>query len=137
MEIFQLDQSSASAFGAMLLRFVLAGFWIAHCWFKVGYRGMAATEAFFMQHGLPAQLAWYVVGFEIVVATCLILGLLVPLVCLLSLPILLASMWIYRRNGFFFAQGGIELPAFWALAQVAQVFLGAGGIRVPVQLWMP
>jgi hypothetical protein len=56
--------------------------------------------------------------------------LFVPAVCLLSLPILLASMWIYRRNGFFFADGGIELPAFWALAQIAQVFLGAGGFRL-------
>lgn len=130
MEVFQLDQSSASALGAMLLRFILAGFWIAHCWFKVGYRGMAATEAFFMQHGLPARLAWYVVGVEIVVAACLILGLFVPLVCLVSLPILLASMWIYRRNGFFFAEGGVELPAFWALAQVVQVFLGPGGFRL-------
>jgi uncharacterized membrane protein YphA (DoxX/SURF4 family) len=135
MEIFQFDQSSVTAFGATLLRFILAGFWIAHCWFKVGYRCMAATEAFFMQHELPAQLAWFVVSFEIVVAACLILGLFVPAVCLLSLPILLASMWVYRGNGFFFAQGGIELPAFWALAQIVQMFLGLGAL--PLTASMP
>jgi len=45
-----------SAVGAALLRFILAGFWIAHWWFKVGYRGMPATEAFFLPAG-PAGLA--------------------------------------------------------------------------------
>ena len=55
MEIFQFDQSSATDFGAMLLRSVLAGFWIAHCWFKAGYRGMATTEAFFIEQGLSHQ----------------------------------------------------------------------------------
>jgi hypothetical protein len=46
-QLQDLGLSPMSAFGATLLRFVLAGFWIIHWWFKVGYRGMAATEAFF------------------------------------------------------------------------------------------
>src|SRR5262249_42081087 len=53
-----LDLSPMSAVGAALLRFILAGFWIAHWWFKVEYRGMPATEAFFLQQGLPAWLGW-------------------------------------------------------------------------------
>src|SRR5467141_299787 len=97
-----------------------------HWWFKVGYRGMPATEAFFLQQGLPAWLAWFDISFEVVIAVCLVLGIFVPLLCLISLPILFASMWIYRRNGFYFSSGGIELPVLWACAQIAQVFLGLG-----------
>jgi hypothetical protein len=64
-------------------------------------------------------------------------GIGVPMLCLASLPILLASMWIYRKDGFYFAGGGIELPVLWAGAQVAQVFLGAGAFRSPLPGWLP
>jgi uncharacterized membrane protein YphA (DoxX/SURF4 family) len=101
-QLQNLDLSPASAFGAALLRFVLAVFWIAHLWFKVGYRGMPATEAFFLQQGLPAWLAWFDIYFEVVIAVCLILGIYVSFLCVISLPILRASMWIYRKNGFYF-----------------------------------
>jgi uncharacterized membrane protein YphA (DoxX/SURF4 family) len=135
-QLQNLDLPPASAVGAALLRFILAGFWIAHWWFKVGYRGMPATEAFFKQQGLPASLAWFVISFELVIAAGLILGVGVPLLCVTSLPILLASMWIYRRNGFYFAGGGIELPVLWAFAQVIQTFLGAGAFRLPLPGWL-
>jgi putative oxidoreductase len=129
--------SSISALGATLLRFILAGFWIAHWWFKVGHRGMAATQAFFLQQGLPAWLAWFVISFEVVIAVCLVLGVYVPLVCLVSLPILFASMWIYRNNGFYFSNAGIELPILWACAQIVQALLGPGALQIPVPGWLP
>ena len=130
-QLQNLDLSPTSAFGAALLRFILAGFWIAHWWFKAGYRGMAATEAFFQQQGLPAWLAWFDIRFEVVIAVGLIFGIYVPLLCLISLPILFASMWIYRKNGFYFSDGGIELPVLWACAQVAQVFSRAWRFSAP------
>ena len=34
-------------YGIFLLRITLAAIWIAHFWFKVGYKGMPATVAFF------------------------------------------------------------------------------------------
>src|SRR5260370_28541138 len=135
-QLQNLDISPMSAVGAALLRFILAGFWIAHWWFKVGYRGMPATEALFLQQGLPAWLAWFNISFEVVTAVCLILGIFVPLLCVISLPILFASMWIYRRNGFYFSDGGIELPVLWSCAQIAQVFLGPGAFRVPLPVWL-
>ena len=128
--------SSVSAGGAALLRLILAGFWMAHWWFKVGYRGMPATEAFFSQQGLPAWLAWFVVAFEVVLAVCLIWGVYVSILCLISLPILFASMWIYRKNGFYFSSGGIELPLLWACAQIVQALLGAGAFRIPFPAWL-
>jgi len=135
-QLQNFDLFPMSAVGAALLRFILAGFWIAHWWFKVGYRGMPATEAFFLQQGLPAWLAWFDISFEVVTAVCLILGIFVPLLCVISLPILFASMWIYRRNGFYFSDGGIELPVLWACAQIAQVFLGPGAFRIPLPVWL-
>jgi hypothetical protein len=45
-------------------------------------------------------------------------------------------MWIYRKNGFYFSGGGIELPVLWACAQVCQVFLGAGAFRLPLPGWL-
>jgi putative oxidoreductase len=136
-ELQEIDLSPISAFGATLLRLTLAGFWISHWWFKVGHRGMAATQAFFQQQGFPAWLAWLVICFEIVLAVCLVLGLYVPLMCLLSLPILFASMWIYRTNGFYFSNGGIELPILWACAQMAQALLGPGALWISPPAWLP
>jgi putative oxidoreductase len=136
-QIHYLDPSSLGAFGAALLRFILAGFWMAHWWFKVGHRGMTTTEAFFSQQGLPAWLAWFVVTLEVVLAISLVLGLYVSILCLISLPILFASMWIYRKNGFYFSNGGIELPLLWACAQIVQALLGAGAFRIPLPPWLP
>jgi hypothetical protein len=61
-----------------------------------------------LQQGLPAWLAWFDISFEVVIAICLVLGIFVPLLCLISLPILFASMWIYRRNGFYFSGGELS-----------------------------
>jgi putative oxidoreductase len=126
-----------AAAGATLLRFTLVAYWIVHWWFKVGFRGMPATESFFIQQGLPAWLAWFDISFEVVVAACLILGVYVPLVCLVSLPVLFASMIIYGGNGFYFPSGGIELPILWALIQIVQALLGPGMFRITPPKWLP
>jgi putative oxidoreductase len=126
-----------AAFGATLLRLILAAYWIVHWWYKVGFEGMPATESFFIKNGLPAWLAWFDVGFEVVVAICLILGLYVSLICLVSLPILCASMITFAGNGFYFPTGGIELPIFWALVQIVQALLGPGVFRITPPQWLP
>jgi uncharacterized membrane protein YphA (DoxX/SURF4 family) len=128
---------STAAWGATLLRFSLAAYWIVHWWFKVGFRGMPLTETFFVHQGLPGWLAWFDISLELVVTACLLLGLYVPLVCLVSLPILFASMIIYSANGFYFTAGGIELPILWALVQVAQALLGPGLMRITPPKWLP
>jgi uncharacterized membrane protein YphA (DoxX/SURF4 family) len=87
-QLQNLDLPPAYAVGAALLRFILAGFWIAHWWFKVGYRGMPATEAFFKQQGLPVSLAWFVIRFEVVIAAGLILGIGVPLLCVTRISVI-------------------------------------------------
>jgi putative oxidoreductase len=123
--------------GAALLRFVLAAFWMVHWWFKVGFRGMTATQNFFMAHDLPAWLAWFDVSFEVVVAACFVLGIYVSLLSVVSLPILFASMYIYRANGFYFPGGGIELPILWACVQLGLALLGPGAYRISQPSWLP
>ena len=115
---------------ATCLRLTLAAWWIIHWWFKVRVAGMSATEMFFLHNGLPAWLAWCDVGAEVVITFCLIVGLYVPLMCIVSLPILIAGVVIYRGNGFYFPAGGVELPILWAIVQIIQAMLGPGRFRI-------
>jgi len=117
-------------FGALLLRLILVGYWAVHWWFKVGFRGMPATVSLFESVGLPAWLAWFDISFEVLVAVLLFTGVLFRIACLTSLPILIASMIIYGKNGFYFPSGGIELPIFWASVQASLVFIGPGALTV-------
>jgi putative oxidoreductase len=128
----------SAATGATLLRFILATWWMAHWWYKVGVVGMPGTESFFIHEGLPAWLAWFDISFEVVVTACLVLGVYVPLVSLISLPILVASMIIFSGDGFYFyPSGGIELPVLWSLVQIVQALLGPGDFRITPPRWLP
>jgi putative oxidoreductase len=117
--------------GALLLRLILVGYWAVHWWFKVGFRGMPATEAFFNSLGLPAWLAWFDISYEVLIVALLLSGIFFRIACLSSLPILIASMIIYGKNGFYFPSGGIELPIFWALVQASLVLIGPGVLSLP------
>jgi putative oxidoreductase len=118
--------ASTAPYGALLLRLILVGYWVVHWWFKVGFRGMPATETFFISEGLPVWLAWFDISYEVLVAVLLLTGLFFRFACLSSLPILIASMIIYGKNGFYFPSGGIELPIFWALVQATLALIGPG-----------
>jgi len=101
-------------------------------------RGCPLPKAFsFGKVYLPGWLAWFDISFEVLVTACLILGVYVPLICLISLPILFASMIIFARNGFYFPLGGIELPILWALVQMVQALLGPGVFRITPPKWLP
>jgi len=120
--------------GALLLRLILVGYWTVHWWFKVGFRGMPATETFFNSLGLPTWLAWFDISYEVLIVVLLLLGTFFRFACLSSLPILIAAMIIYGKNGFYFPSGGIELPIFWALVQASLVFIGPGSLSVPTPI---
>lgn len=102
---------------------VISLLWMVHWWYKVGYRGMPTTTRFFIENRLPVWLAWFVVIIEPIFVLCIITNIYIPVVCLVGLPILLTSAWIYRKNGFFFAKGGMEFPLFWAVIQVVLALL--------------
>jgi hypothetical protein len=58
----------------VLLRLVLVGYWAVRWWFKVAFRRMPATVSLFESVGLPAWLAWFDIGFEVLVAVLLFTG---------------------------------------------------------------
>lgn len=91
---------------------------MAHWWYKVFYKGMPTTEKFFIKNRLPSWLAWFVIIIEPIFAICIITDSYIPFVCIAGIPILLTSAWIYRKNGFFFANGGMEFPLLWAVVQI-------------------
>jgi putative oxidoreductase len=118
--------NKSAPWGAFLLRLVLVVYWIVHWGFKVVYKGMPATEQFFIKNGLPAFLAWFDITMEVGIAACLVVGIFLWPVALLSTPIMLASIIIYSGNGFYFPSGGIELPLMWLLLQYVQALIGPG-----------
>jgi putative oxidoreductase len=126
--------ASTAPVGALLLRLILVGYWVIHWWFKVGYRGMDVTVSFFASLGLPAWLAWFDISYEVLIVVLLLSGLFFRFACLSSLPILIASMIIYSKNGFYFPSGGIELPILWALVQASLVLVGPGAASVPTPI---
>ena len=115
-----------------MLRLVLVGFWLVHWWYKVGFVGMPATEAFFVSQGLPAWLAWFDISYELLIAAMLLTGTFIWFASITGLPILIASMIIYGHNGFYFPTGGIELPILWALMQIVLALVGPGAYALKV-----
>ena len=120
--------------GALFLRIILVAYWLAHWWVKVEFRGMPATEMFFISLGLPGWLAWFDISIEIVFAVLFLAGAFYRIACIASLPILVASIVIYGHNGFYFPTGGIELPLLWGLVQIAACLIGPGSLSVQVAL---
>jgi putative oxidoreductase len=112
--------------GALLLRQTLAFYWIVHWGFKVIYRGMPATEQFFMKNGLPAWLSWFDISIEAGFVICLVTGIFLWPTALLATPIMIASMIIYSGNGFYFPGGGVEFPLMWLLLQYVSALIGPG-----------
>jgi uncharacterized membrane protein YphA (DoxX/SURF4 family) len=77
-------------------------------------------------------LTWFDFSIEVIIAAALLCGSFVRIGSLLGIPILIASMWIYRGNGFYFPTGGIELPLMWAIAQFVQALLGPDAFAIDV-----
>jgi hypothetical protein len=92
----------------------------------IGVAGMPTTAIFFLRKRLARLVSLVDVSFEVIVTLCLILRLYVPLVCTVSLPILIAGMFIYRANGFYFVARGIEFPIFWQSLRLSRRCLVPG-----------
>jgi uncharacterized membrane protein YphA (DoxX/SURF4 family) len=85
-------------------------------------------------HGFVSAFLLFVSG----IVVCLILGLYVPLLSLISLPILFASMMIFARDGFYFYPSeGTELSILAALVQMALALTGPGAFRITPPKWLP
>jgi putative oxidoreductase len=117
-------------YGIFLLRITLVAVWIAHWWYKVGYRGMPATVTFFQSLGYPSWFAWADVAAEFVAIIMLICGIYVRTVCLLLLVILIPATLVWIPKGFYFVNAGYEFMLTWCILQVVQAALGPGALSL-------
>lgn len=113
-------------YGVFFMRMTLVAIWIAHFWYKVGYRGMPATVQFFGSLGYPDWFAWADVAAEAVAIVMLACGIYVRALCPLLLIILVPATMVWIPKGFYFVNSGYEFMLTWCILQVVQTLLGPG-----------
>jgi len=127
----QLDRN----YGPTVLRIALGTIFLAHsAYLKLVVFTVPGTVAFFESLGLPAIAAYAVIVTEIVGGVLLITGIQVREAALALAAVSLGATWAHAGAGWLFTNpgGGFEYPLFLAVASLAQVFLGAGALRVRV-----
>jgi putative oxidoreductase len=130
----RLDRNEKlTPYGIFFMRMTLVAIWIAHFWYKVGYRGMPATVKFFESLGYPSWFAWADVAAEAVAIVMLACGIYVRALCPLLLIILVPATMVWIPKGFYFVNSGYEFMLTWCILQVVQTLLGPGAfcVRLP------
>ncbi|TDT77133.1 putative oxidoreductase [Litoreibacter halocynthiae] len=123
-----MTQHTDMNYGAFVTRVSLGGVLLAHGLLKLIVFTIPGTVGYFESLGLPAMAAYLTIFAELVGGTAIILGLYTRLAALLSLPLLIGSVWAHAGNGWLFSapNGGWEFPLLLvALATV--VALQGGG----------
>jgi putative oxidoreductase len=117
---------------AFILRVSLGVLFLAHAGLKIFVFTLPGTAAYFASQGFPAWTAYAVVAGELAIGVGLILGILVRVASIASLPILVGALAVHLPNGWVFSapNGGWEFPALWIVLAVVQVLLGAGAYAV-------
>ena len=114
---------------ALALRLLLGALFIAHIYWKLAILpgGLNAWWGNLIANGYPAVVPAYVLSAELVGALLLIPGVLTRYVALYAMPMMIgaAQYWLVRK-GFFFTQGGGELPLVWLALLGIQVMAGDG-----------
>ncbi|MCI2395017.1 DoxX family protein [Aliiroseovarius sediminis] len=123
--------------GATLTRLSLGAVLLAHGLLKLFVFTLPGTVAFFAGLGLPAIAAYLTVFAEVVGGVAILAGLYTRLAALLSLPVLIGSLWAHIGNGWLFSGegGGWEFPALLVALAVAVAIQGGGAFalrRLPV-----
>ena len=114
---------------ALALRLLLGTLFITHIYWKVAILpgGLNAWWGNLIGNGYPAVVPAYVLSAELLGALLLIPGVLTRYVALYAVPMMIgaAQYWLVRK-GFFFTQGGGELPLVWLALLGIQVMAGDG-----------
>src|SRR5262245_33176049 len=125
------DRTTQPAIGivALLLRLLLGSLFIAHLYWKMMILpgGLAAWWSGLAGNGYPGFVMAYVLSAELAGAVLLIPGVLTRYVALYAMPMMLgaAQFWLARK-GFYFTQGGAEMPIVWLALLGLQVVAGDG-----------
>jgi putative oxidoreductase len=117
---------------AFILRVSLGVLFLAHAGLKIFVFTLPGTAAYFASQGFPAWTAYAVVAGELAIGVGLILGILVRVASIASLPILVGALAVHLPYGWVFSapNGGWEFPALWIVLAVVQALLGAGAYAV-------
>lgn len=123
--------------GATLTRLSLGAVLLAHGLLKLLVFTVPGTVAFFASLGLPAIAAYLTIFAEVVGGAAILAGLYTRLAAILSLPVLIGSLWVHLGNGWLFSAegGGWEFPALLVALAVAVAIQGGGAFalrRLPV-----
>jgi putative oxidoreductase len=114
---------------ALLLRLLLGALFIAHLYWKLAILpgGIGAWWGGLVANGYPAFVPAYVLSAEIAGALLLIPGIFTRYVALYAMPMMAgaAHFWLVRK-GFYFTQGGAELPLVWLALLGIQAVAGDG-----------
>ena len=122
------DQKLAP-YAATVLRIALGVMFIAHALLKIIVFTPEGTAQFFSAVGLPASLAPFTIGIELIGGVMLVLGVYTRWVSLALIPVLVGSiLFVHGAAGWVFSNenGGWEYPAFLIAASFVQALLGDG-----------
>ena len=118
---------------ALLLRLMLGTLFIAHLYWKLAILpgGLSAWWSNLLENGYPGFTPVYVLSAEFAGALLLIPGVLTRYVALYAMPMMVgaAHYWLVRK-GFYFTQGGAELPLVWLALLGLQVVAGDGAFAL-------
>jgi putative oxidoreductase len=130
--------ATVSSAGLLVLRLVVGVTFLLHGLDKLG--DLSGTEEFFASLEIPAPglVAPFVALTETVGGLLLIVGLATPLVGVaLAVDMLVALVAAHIDEGFFAADGGIELVLLLCGASLAVVLTGAGRFSADAALDLP
>jgi putative oxidoreductase len=129
MSATTIQAASAADRAALALRLLLGALFIAHLYWKLMILpgGLHAWWGNLLANGYPAFVPAYVLSAELLGALLLIPGVLTRYVALYAMPLMIgaAQYWLARK-GFFFTQGGAELPLVWLALLGIQAMTGDG-----------
>src|SRR5690348_13952340 len=96
------NERTAAPLGALLLRLLLGGLFIAHLYWKAVVRpgGIEAWSAGLQALGYPPYVPVYVLSAEVAGALLLIPGVLTRYVALYAMPMMVgaAQFWLVRKG---------------------------------------
>ena len=114
-----------------LLRVVTGGFLLPHGYAKLT-GGLAGTGEWLTSAGYSngPLLATAIMCVELGAGVCILIGFLTRPAAFAAMIFLLGAVQFHSANGFFWSDGGLEYPLFWAIA--CFFFLIQGGGRFSV-----
>lgn len=119
-------------YGALITRVSLGVVLLAHGLLKLLVFTIPGTVGFFESLGLPPVAAYLTIFAELAGGTALVLGVYTRLVALLSLPVLIGSVWAHAGNGWLFSapNGGWEFPLLLVVLAIAVAVQGSGALAL-------